>query len=166
MVLRHPQCLLWKRFYKLNVVNVLQMSCTIFHGVHVGVSTASPFYLYCNINGAYDIYRDGLHDGFTKRFIQWQNASWWLNSFEANFVSSNLTHWGRMRNIWVGKLTGIGSNNGLSPDGILLIGPLRTNFCGILIEIGTFSLKKTHSTTSSGKWPTFCLGLNVLSSYS
>ena len=46
----------------------------------------------------------------------------------------------------------IGSDNGLSPDrrqaitwthaGILLIGPLGTNFSGILIEIQVFSLKK------------------------
>ena len=51
----------------------------------------------------------------------------------------------------VGKLTSIGSDNGLSPGrrqaviltnaGILLIGPLGTNFSEILIEILTFSLK-------------------------
>ena len=45
-----------------------------------------------------------------------------------------LTHWGRVTHIWVGNLTIIGSDNGLSPgrrkaiiwtnDGILLIGPL------------------------------------------
>ena len=48
----------------------------------------------------------------------------------------------------------IGSDNGLSPDrhqsiiwtsaGILLIGPLGTNFSGILIETRTFSFKKMH----------------------
>ena len=52
-----------------------------------------------------------------------------------------LTHWGRVMHICVGNLTTIGSNNGLSPDwcqaiiwtsaGILLIGPLRTNFSEI-----------------------------------
>ena len=46
-----------------------------------------------------------------------------------------LTHWGRVTHICVGKLTIIGSDNGLSPerrqaiiwtnDGILLIGPLE-----------------------------------------
>ena len=56
-----------------------------------------------------------------------------------------LTHWGRMTHIWVNKLTIIGSDNGLSPErrqaiiwtnaGILLIGPLGTNFGEILIEI-------------------------------
>ena len=52
-----------------------------------------------------------------------------------------LTHWGRVTHICVGKLTIIGSNNGLSPgrrqaiiwtnDKILLIGPLGTNFSEI-----------------------------------
>ena len=66
----------------------------------------------------------------------------------------------------------IGSDNGLSPVrrqaitwtnvGILLIGPLGTNFSEILIETHTFSFKKTHLKLSSGKWCPFCLGLNVL----
>ena len=63
-----------------------------------------------------------------------------------------LTHWGRVTHICVGKLTIIGSDNGLSPGrrqaiiwtnaGILLIGHLGTNFSVKLIEIETFSLKK------------------------
>ena len=63
-----------------------------------------------------------------------------------------LTHWGRVTQICVGKLTIIGSDNGLSPDrrqaiiwtnaGILLIGPLETNFSEILIEILTFHSRK------------------------
>ena len=63
-----------------------------------------------------------------------------------------LTHWGRATHIYVGKLTIIGSDNGLSPGrrqaiiwtnaGILLIGPLGTNFSEILIEIHAFSFKK------------------------
>ena len=72
----------------------------------------------------------------------------------------------------VGKLTIIGSDNGLSPGrrqaiiwtnaGILLTGPLGTNFNEILIEIHTFPFKKMHLKMSSGKWRPFCLGLNVL----
>ena len=64
----------------------------------------------------------------------------------------NLTDWGRVTHICVGKLTITGSDNSLSPErhqviiwtnaGILLIGPLGTNFSEILIEIQTFSLKK------------------------
>ena len=83
-----------------------------------------------------------------------------------------LTHWGRATHIYVGKLTIIGSDNGLSPGrrqaiiwtnvGILLIGPLRTNFSEILIENQTFSLKKMHLKMASAKWRSFCLGLNVL----
>ena len=59
-----------------------------------------------------------------------------------------------MTHICVGKQSIIGSDNGLSPGGrqaiiwtiagILLIGPLGTNFSEILIEIHTFSFKKMH----------------------
>ena len=54
--------------------------------------------------------------------------------------------------IWVSKITIIGSDNGLSPGrrqaiiwtnaGILLIGPLGTNFSEILINIITFHYRK------------------------
>ena len=83
-----------------------------------------------------------------------------------------LTHWGWVTHICVGNLTIIGSDNGLSPGrhqaitwtnvGILLIGPLGTNFSEMLIEIHTFSFKKIHLKMSSGKRRPFCLGLNVL----
>ena len=59
--------------------------------------------------------------------------------------ANELTHWGRVTHICISNLTIIGSDNGLSPDrrqaiiwtnaGILLIGPLGTNFSEILIEI-------------------------------
>ena len=77
-----------------------------------------------------------------------------------------------MTHICVGNLTIIGSDNGLSPGrrqaiiqtnaGILLIGPLGTNFSEILIGIQTFSIRKMHLKMSSAKWRPFCLGLNVL----
>ena len=83
-----------------------------------------------------------------------------------------LTHWGRVTHICVGKLTIIGSDNGLSPGrhqaiiwtntGILLIGPWGTNFSEILIKILTFLFKKMCLKVSSAKWHPFCLGLNVL----
>ena len=86
-----------------------------------------------------------------------------------------LTHWGRETYICVVKLTIIGSDNGLSPGrrqaiiwtnaGILLIGPLGTNFIEILIGIQSFSFKKMHLKMSSAKWRPFCLGLNVLNEY-
>ena len=56
---------------------------------------------------------------------------------------NTLIHWGRVTHICVSKLTIIGSDNGLSPGrrqaiiwtnaGILLIGPIGTNFSEILI---------------------------------
>ena len=46
--------------------------------------------------------------------------------------------------------------------GILVIGPLWTNFSEILIDIHTFSFKKMHLKMSSAKWRPFCLGPNVL----
>ena len=74
--------------------------------------------------------------------------------------------------ICVIKLNFSGSDNGLSPGrrqaiirtnaGMLLIGPLGTNFSEILIKIHTFLLKKMHLKMSSGKWRPFCLCLNVL----
>ena len=95
-----------------------------------------------------------------------------LSQFE--LVQARITKCGpeRVTHICVGNLTIIGSDNVLSPDrrqaiiltnsGILLIGPLGTNFSEILIEIQTFSFKKMRLKMSSVKWRPFCLGLNVL----
>ena len=87
-------------------------------------------------------------------------------------TSSLSTHWGRVTHICVSKLTITGSDNGLSPDrcqaiiwinaGVLLIGPLGTNFSEILIEILAFSFKKMRLKVSSAKRRPFCLVLNVL----
>ena len=76
------------------------------------------------------------------------------------YSGPSLTHWGRATHIYVGNLTIISSDNGLSPGrrqaiiwtnvGILLIGPIGTNFSEILIEIYTFSSKKMHLKMSSG----------------
>ena len=46
--------------------------------------------------------------------------------------------------------------------GLLLIGPLGTNFSEILIEILTFSFKKMRLKVSFAKRRPFCLSLNVL----
>ena len=62
-----------------------------------------------------------------------------------------LIHWGRVTHICVTKLTIIASDNGLSP-GILLIGPLGTNFSEIWFEIHTWSFHELHLKMSSGKW--------------
>ena len=67
-------------------------------------------------------------------------------------VLTHLTHWGRVTHTYVGNLTIIGSDNGLSPDrrqaiiwtnaGILSIGPLPTNFSETLIEFLHFHSRK------------------------
>ena len=98
--------------------------------------------------------------------------SWRVIGERFNQLANALTHWGRVTHICVSKLTIIGSDNGLSPDrrqaiiwtnaGLLLIGPLGTNFSEILIEILTFSFKKMRLKVSSAKRRPFCLGLNVL----
>ena len=72
-----------------------------------------------------------------------------------------LTHWGRETHVCISKLTIIASDNGLLTDrrqaiiwtntGVLLIGPLGTNFSEILIEILTFLFKKMHLKVSSAK---------------
>ena len=74
-------------------------------------------------------------------------------------LRSDLTHWVLVTHVCFGKLTIIGWDNGLSPGqrqaiistnaGILLIGPLGTNFSEILITIRTFSLKKIRLKMSS-----------------
>ena len=90
-------------------------------------------------------------------------------------LNSALTHWGWVTHICVVKLTTIGSDNGLAPGrpqaiiwtnaGILLIGPLETNFSEILFGIHTSSFKKMHLKMSSAKWRAFYLGLNVLNNH-
>ena len=87
-------------------------------------------------------------------------------------LHNEITYWGRVTHIRFGKLTNIGSDNGLSPGwrlaiiwtnaGILLIEPLGTNFSEILIGIQMFSFKKMCLKMSSAKWFSFCLGINVL----
>ena len=85
-----------------------------------------------------------------------------------------LTQWGRVKHICVGKLTIIGSDNGLTPEycqatnwtnaGKLSIGPPGTNFSEISIGIQTFPFKKMHLKMSFAKWHPFCHCLNVLTS--
>ena len=88
------------------------------------------------------------------------------------WIQDTLTHWGRVTHICVGKITIIGSNNGISPGrrqaiiwtnaGILLIRPLGTNFSEILIGIQSFWFEKMRLEMSFDIWHPFCLGLNVL----
>ena len=98
------------------------------------------------------------HDSLWVIFVQISQSE---SVFKASVLSLSikqrkypLTHWGQVMHISFGKLTITGSDNGLSSDrhqaiiwcnaGILLIGPLGTNFSEILIEIDTFWFKKMH----------------------
>ena len=120
------------------------------------------------------IYWSTVDPAHTKS-VSWMGCHYWGllwtgGDSEPSLIT--LTHWGRVTHICVGKLTIIASDNGLSPGrhqaiiwtnaGILLLGPLGTNFNEILIENHTFSFKKLHLKMSSAKWRPFCLGLNVL----
>ena len=78
-----------------------------------------------------------------------------------------LTHWGRVTHTCVGNLIIIGSDNVLAPGrrqaiiwtnaGILLIWPLGTNFCEVLFEVPTFSVRKMRL-----KWRPFFPGRDEL----
>ena len=92
---------------------------------------------------------------FKKMYLKMLSAKWRPFCLGLNV----LTHWGRVTHICVNKLTIIGSENGLAPDrrqatiwtnaGILLIGPLGTNFSEILAGNQTFSFRKMHMKMSS-----------------
>ena len=114
-----------------------------------------------------------LYAGF-HNCCTWLPAAWLIRNgadLRNGTSETDLTHWGRVTHTCVGKLTIIGSDNGLSPGrrqaiiwtnaGILLIWPLGTNLSEILIEIDTFSFKKTNLKMSSRKWRPFCLGLKT-----
>ena len=73
-----------------------------------------------------------------------------INSNSNKFIIENsLTYWGRVTHIWWSQAI-IWTN-----AGILLIGPLRTNFSEVLIEIYTFSFKRVHLKRSHGKLRAF-----------
>ena len=94
-----------------------------------------------------------------------------MKLLKARFKPLILTHQGRVTHICISKLTTIASDNGLSPGqrqaiiwtsaGILLIGPLGTNFSKIWSEFHTFSFRKINLKMPA-KCQTFCLSLNVL----
>ena len=96
----------------------------------------------------------------------WTTANWAAGTCLCGHSSNRLTHWGGVTHICISKLTIIGSDNGLlsgrakplSEPLLELIGPLWTNFSGILIGIETFSFKKMHLKMSSAEWCPFCLG--------
>ena len=143
---------LWKYKYLIAFyIDCLVQDCSL---------ALSYRYHFCNLNGTGNCNVSLLG---TRTFLLHS-----INTMKAE----NLTHWGRVMHICIGKLTIIGSDNGLLPGRhqsiiwtnamILLIRPSGTNFNEILIEIYVFSFKKMHLKVSSAKRRPFCLGLNVL----
>ena len=106
---------------------------------------------------------------FATATLQSNLTYWVLNKMSDIFQRTLSTHWGRVTHICVSDQTIISSDNGLSPGwnqaiiwtnaGILLIGLLGTNVSEILIQIQTFSFKKTDLKVSSAKWWPFCLSV-------
>ena len=123
----------------------------------------------CNHHDNQGLFKISVKVSFKK--ISWNETTYPL-TFKIIFKCCALTHWGRVTHICVGKLTIIGSDNGLSPGRrqtifwtnarILLIGPLGTTFSETSTRIQAFSFKKMHLKMSSAKWRLFRLGLNVL----
>ena len=155
-ILHHDDIIKWK---------LIPHNWLFVRGIHRWLTKASDIELWCflwcvrgwaNNQDAGDLRHHGAHCDVTVMWMFWEQ----------------LTHWGRVTHICVGNLAIIGSDNGLSPGrrqaiirsnaGILLIGPLGTNFSEIWIGIQTFSLKKIRLKMSSAKRRPFCLGLNVL----
>ena len=103
----------------------------------------------------------------------WTSDIWFWNLFQTREWETVLTYWGRVTHTCIGKLTIIGSGNGLSPGRqqaiiwtstvMLLTRALGTNFSEISIGIQTFSFQKMHLKMSFAKWRHICLSLSVLS---
>ena len=108
----------------------------------------------------------------TIRYLAYENPDYLNHRMPVHNEFWNVINGGRVTHIGVSKLTIIGSDSGLAPgrcqaiiwtnDGILLIGPLETNFNEMFIDIHTFAIKKMHLQMSSIKWRALCLGLNKL----
>ena len=96
----------------------------------------------------------------------------WIWEIRWYTITGISTHTSRAMHLWVSDPTNIDSDNGLLPGecptiistnaGILLVGPLQTNFNDILFEIQKFSCNKMNLKMLSVKWQPYCLSLTVL----
>ena len=133
---------------------------------------AYPHFFY--LMGTYPCLPQGIISTTCTIILVWRNDRKLKLTFmflELNSLWQGLTHWCRVTNICISKLTIIGSDNGLpsgrcqaiiwTSAGILLIRTLGTNFSVILSEILTFSFREMHLKMSAKQWR-FCLNLNVL----
>ena len=98
-------------------------------------------------NGKMDIQclkTERIAHGYMECYNEWTDISRWTHISDYGLWTSR-----RQASIWTNA-------------GLLSIGPLRTNFSGILFKIQQFSLKKMHLKMSSAKRRLCGLGLNVL----
>ena len=128
-----------------------------------------------SLSKGFRLWRNGIFS-IRRQVIIWANAGLLLTGplgTNFNAVWIKIQPWtNRGRETQVSKLTTIDSDNGLASGrrqviiwtnaGKWLIGPLGINFSEILIEIITFSFKKTHLKMWSTKWRLFHLGHNEL----
>ena len=127
---------------------------------------------YLNIYGIFELRDYKLGKIHYRKIVEYFETTMEILVEQLQTSIAILTYWGRVTHICVSRQTIIGSDNGLPPGrrqaiiwtnaGILLIGPLGTNFTENLIEILTCSFTKIRLKVSSAKWRPFCLGLNVL----
>ena len=134
----------------MNIVQSTQHITSTNHSILAGRPNLPPLVV-CWATNNFRLFHILFIGPYYERYLGW----WGLSDQQSFWVITlwdSLTHWGRVTHICVGKLTQIGSDNGLSPGrrqaiiwtntGILLIGPLGTNFSEISIGIQTFSFNK------------------------
>ena len=106
----------------------------------------------------------GVHHAGERQLLEpvmteFTDAWYMCYQVSVNNTISTLTHWGEWCIYASVSYATITSDNGLlsgrryaiiwTNAGILLIGPFRRHFSGILIQIQTFSFKKMHLEVSS-----------------
>ena len=155
-----------------NEIKASKTETSPYHMVYVSVLYCSQCYTY-NVRKyliateqEYVIDRNAQSDGCWNSTVPMPHPPPTLNppppSLPLPFcmkVFSSLIDWGRVTHICVNNLIIIGSDMDVSNhrfnDGILLIGPVETNFNDILIEMYMFSLKKIHLKVLFAKWRPF-----------
>ena len=130
-------------------MKMLSALVTHFRGIHWWLRTL------CEVIHRSPV--DACHNGgIMCRFVVYLLLSWtncWTNGrFTGDLQAIYVPTGRRQAIIWTNA-------------GILLIGPLETNFSEILNKIHIFWFKKIHLKMQSGKWCPSCLGVNMLTAW-
>ena len=157
--------------FSTTVLNQYSNRAIVMHFATLATSTIHPL-ARCNFQPI------SIKCNFQQIFISWPHATYnqvWIAIFtqwipiqtDQCHLAPPSTYWGRRTHICLSKLTIIGSLGRRQAitwtnAGILLIGPLGTNFSEIIIRIQTFSFKKLRLKMASAKSRPFCLSLNLL----